>query len=293
MTNNPFVNRNWKVAHGRSLVLGSASAIMGVVNVTPDSFSDGGKHVDPQRAVNAALEMIGQGAVIIDIGGESTRPGGASIDIDTEQARIMPVIRSLAAKSDCLISVDTYRADTAREAIEAGAHIINDVRGLQKNEGMAEVAAKTGAGVVIMRTGRGRNVLQDAIEDQKFFLNRSLEIAYKAGIAEASIVLDPGIGFAKQYDQDIVLLGRFEELTGFGYPLLVGTSRKRFLGAITGHQDAEMRDIATAATSVVARLKGAAVFRVHDVATNLDALKVADALVNAREADNGCNSQFL
>lgn len=273
--------RRWSLAHGRALELGATSIIMGILNVTPDSFSDGGLNISLENAVSAANKMIDAGATIIDIGGESTKPGAVAVDAQTEQRRVLPVIRALASQTDAILSIDTYRSDTARAAIEAGCHIINDVWGLQKDPEMANVVADTWAGVVIMHTGRERDVLADVIEDQKFFLGKSVQLANKAGIGKKSIVLDPGIGFAKGTQDCLELLNRFEELREFGYPLLVGASRKRFLGAVTGHDAFTDRDIATAATSIVARMKGAAIFRVHDVAANLDALKVGDALLAA------------
>ena len=273
--------RMWSLAHGRNLELGATSILMGILNVTPDSFSDGGVNIDPKKAVATAKKMIDAGAVIIDIGGESTKPGAVAVDCETELQRVIPVIRALADQTDAILSIDTYRAETARAAIEAGCHIINDVWGLQKDPDMANTVADTNAGVVIMHTGREREVLSDVVEDQRFFLGNSLQIAKNAGISENSIVLDPGIGFAKGTEDCLELLDRFEELHEFGYPLLVGASRKRFLGAVTGHEAFIDRDIATAATSIVARMKGAAIFRVHDVAANLDALKVGDALLAA------------
>ncbi len=279
---NPYYTpRSWSFAHGRALELGVHSIIMGILNVTPDSFSDGGVNIDPEKAVSAAKKMINAGAAIIDIGGESTKPGAITVDGKTERQRVLPVIRVLADQTDAILSIDTYRADTARQAIEAGCHIVNDVWGLQKDPDMAGVVADARAGVVIMHTGREREVLNDVIDDQRLFLGRSLQIAKKAGIPEDSIVLDPGIGFAKGTEDCLELLNRFEELHEFGYPLLVGASRKRFLGTVTGHEAFTDRDIATAATSIVARMKGAAIFRVHDVAANLDALNVGDALVAA------------
>lgn len=274
--------RRWLLAHGRDIEFGAKSILMGILNVTPDSFSDGGQHVDPAQAVIAAEKMIEAGADIIDIGGESTRPGAVAVSGDTELQRILPVIRALANQTDVLLSVDTYRAETARAAINAGCHIVNDVWGLQKDKNMAQVVAETGAGVVIMHSGRERETLEDVIDDQNFFLARSLDIAKTAGIGNQSIVLDPGIGFAKGMDENLLLLNRFEELHEFGYPLLVGTSRKRFLGTITGHEEASNRDIATAATSIIARMKGAAIFRVHNVEANIDVLRVADALLAAK-----------
>jgi dihydropteroate synthase len=276
-------NSIWRLAHGREIELGAAGHIMAIVNVTPDSFSDGGRYGDVDAAVDHALACVAAGASIVDVGGESTRPGAASVSAQEEQARILPVIERLAGRADTLISVDTYRADTARLAIEAGAHIINDVYGLRFDPQMANVAAKTGAGVCIMHTGRGRDdLLDDVIADQLFFLGQSLDLAKAAGIADEAITLDPGFGFAKDRGHDVELMARCGELHALGYPLLVGTSRKRFVGAIAGRDAAADRDVATAATTAILRLAGAQIFRVHDVASNLDALRIADAVLQSR-----------
>lgn len=251
---------------------------MGVLNVTPDSFSDGGKFEALESAVAQAGRMISEGAVIVDVGGESTRPGAEPLTAREEQRRILPVIEVLSAQNACLVSVDTYREETARMAVAAGAHIVNDVWGLQREPGIARLAAETGAGLVIMHTGRERQKLSDVIADQLVFFTRSLEIAEAAGVNRDSIVLDPGFGFAKDADENLDLMARFEELRVFQLPLMVGTSRKRFVGHVTG-RDAEHRDPGTAATSVILRLKGADLFRVHDVAINMDALAFADAML--------------
>ncbi|MCO5146307.1 MAG: dihydropteroate synthase [Aquamicrobium sp.] len=270
----------WPLAHGRFLELGPRAVIMGVLNVTPDSFSDGGRYAHVEAALDQARRMAGEGATIIDIGGESTRPGGAAVDAAEEQRRILPVIEALAAEGAALISVDTYRAETARLAVAAGAHIVNDVWGLQREPDIARVAAETGAGLVIMHTGRGREKLADPVADQIAFLSASLDIARAAGVGEDRIVLDPGFGFAKETtDENLALMARFAELFALGRPLLVGTSRKRFVGAVTGREAPDARDVGTAATSVILRLQGAAAFRVHDVAMNADALAVADAMI--------------
>jgi len=274
--------KQWQLAHGRNLQLGAKSVIMGILNVTPDSFSDGGHHNDLDNALVVAKTMLDDGATIIDVGGESTRPGAALVDAETEAARVVPVIRALAKEFGCIISIDTYRASTARLAVEAGAHIVNDVWGLQREPEIAQVAKDTGAGLVIMHTSRDRNTDPDVIADQFAFLDVSLEIAGRAGIDAGSIVLDPGFGFGKNKDEDIALMARMEELQRFSYPLLVGTSRKRFIGAITEQADPLMRDIGTAATSVAMRLAGADIFRVHNVAFNRDALAVADAILQSR-----------
>ena len=271
--------RTWKLAHGRELTLGEEGLIMGVLNVTPDSFSDGGQFDRPADAVAQAERMAAEGATIIDIGGESTRPGARSVSLAEEQARILPVIDALAGRPDMILSVDTYREQTARKAVEAGAHIVNDVWGLQRESGIAQLAAETGAGLVIMHTGREREKLPDVIADQFAFLRRSLEIAREAGVSDEQIVLDPGFGFAKETaEENLELMARFGELNGLGFPLLVGTSRKRFIGQVTGRETGE-RAMGTAATSVILRLAGAAVFRVHDVAPNRDAVRMADAIL--------------
>ncbi|QND53377.1 dihydropteroate synthase [Phyllobacterium sp. 628] len=275
------MQREWRLAHGRSLTLGPASIIMGVLNVTPDSFSDGGVHLALDKAIEGARAMIAEGASIIDVGGESTRPGATRVDPQTEQSRVLPVIEALAKETDGLISVDTYREETARLAVAAGAHIVNDVWGVQREPAIADLAAETGAGLVIMHTGRERERDPDVIVDQFAFLNRSLEIARLAGVAQDQIVLDPGFGFAKETEENLALIQRFGELQAFGYPFLAGTSRKRFLGAVTG-RDADQRDAATAATSAILRLAGADIFRVHDVRPNRDALVVADAILQLR-----------
>lgn len=284
-----MATKRWMLAHGRHLDLGEKALVMGVLNVTPDSFSDGGLFDTVQSALAQAQLMVGQGAAIIDVGGESTRPGAEQVSAAEEQRRVLPVIEALAAEGACLISIDTYREETARLAVAAGAHIVNDVWGVQREPDIARLAAETGAGLVIMHTGREREKLSDVIADQSQFLGRSLEIAEASGVELERIVLDPGFGFAKDPDENLDLMARFEELHGFGLPLLVGTSRKRFIGHVTG-RDADQRDMGTAATSVILRLKGAALFRVHNVAVNMDALAFADAML-AREGRQASTSR--
>ncbi|MGI9351070.1 MAG: dihydropteroate synthase [Rhizobiaceae bacterium] len=274
-----FNSRTWQLAGGRSLELGPRSVIMGILNVTPDSFSDGGKFDTYEAAISQTQKMAGEGASIIDIGGESTRPGAEPLTAAEEQERVLPIIETLSKDTDLIISIDTFRAETAELALKAGAHIINDVWGFQKDPDIAHVAKKHGAGVCAMHTGRDRNRDSDVIVDQCNYLSVSLEVLKGAGVSDEAIVLDPGFGFAKDPHENIQLLARFEELHKFGYPLLSGTSRKRFIGHFTG-RDADNRDIGTAATSVVARMKGVAVFRVHDVASNADALAIADAVIS-------------
>ncbi len=277
----PFEPFRWALAHGRHLELGPRGVLMAVVNVTPDSFSDGGRFDSADAAVARAILCLEEGAQIVDIGGESTRPGAAPVTAAEEQDRILPVIEALAGTTDAILSVDTYRAETARLAVAAGAHIVNDVHGLQREPGIARVAAETGAGLCVMHTGRDREKLPDVVEDQYLFLGRSLEIAREAGVPREAMALDPGFGFAKDTDENLELMARFGELYGFELPIVAGTSRKRFVGAVTGREAAEARDAGTAATTALLRMAGAAVFRVHDVAINRDALAVADAMLAA------------
>ncbi|MDG4875541.1 dihydropteroate synthase [Mesorhizobium sp. WSM4935] len=274
-----MTTRRWQLAHGRYLDLGPKAVVVGILNVTPDSFSDGGLFIAPEKALEQARRMVKEGAAVIDVGGESTRPGFAPITVEEEQGRVLPVIAALAASGEALISVDTYREDTARRAVAAGAHIVNDVWGLQREPGIARVAAETGAGLVVMHTGRERQKLPDVIEDQFLFLRKSLEIARAGNVADSQIVLDAGFGFAKETaEENLDLMARFSELQALGYPLMAGTSRKRFIGNATGREPGD-RAAGTAATSVILRLKGADLFRVHDVAINVDALALTDAML--------------
>ncbi len=277
--------KHWQLAHGKVLEVGPRALLMGILNVTPDSFSDGGSAFEVRTALDKAQDLLAQGADIIDIGGESTRPNAESVSAKTEQARILPVIRVLKEQTDAIISVDTYRAETAQLAVEAGAHIINDVWGLQREKDIASIAQETGAGLVIMHTGREREKLDDPIADQFFFLEKSLQIAAEAGIASAQIMLDPGFGFAKDQSEDIELIARFPSLMAFDYPWLVGTSRKRFIGGVTGIESPQERDVGTSATSVALRLAGADIFRVHNIGINKQALAIADAILQSKRQE--------
>ncbi|MCO5065936.1 MAG: dihydropteroate synthase [Rhizobiaceae bacterium] len=268
----------WHLAHDRYLDLGSHAQIMGILNVTPDSFSDGGRFAALDDAIRQAERMVEEGAAIVDVGGESTRPGATPVSAEEEQARILPVIAELVRHLPVLVSVDTYRSETARRAVEAGAHIVNDVWGLQRDPAIAHLARESGAGLVLMHNSRERENRAAPLRDQHDFLGRSLEIAESAGVERNRIVLDPGFGFGKDAVENLQIMAGFEKLASLGLPWLVGTSRKRLLGSLTGREPQD-RDIATAATSVVLRLKGAAIFRVHNVGANRDALAVADAVL--------------
>lgn len=277
-----FDPREWRLAHGRALTLGPIGQIMAVINVTPDSFSDGGLHHATPLAVARGLRAAEEGAVILDIGGESTKPNAEPVSAAEEQDRVLPVIEGLVRVTPALISIDTYRPETARLALSMGAHIVNDVTGLQSDPTMALVVREFSAGLIIMHTGRNRQKLPDVIADQMMFLDTSVGIAEAAGVGRDQIVLDPGFGFAKETpDENFELMARFARLHALGLPLLAGTSRKRFLGAPTG-REAKDRDVATAASSAILRTMGAHLFRVHDVAFNKDAIAIADAMLSAQ-----------
>jgi dihydropteroate synthase len=257
--------------------------IMGVVNVTPDSFSDGGAFLDRDAAVNHGLRLAFEGADLLDIGGESTRPGADPVPEREELDRVIPVIEGISAQNpDVRISIDTSKAAVAAAAIDAGADYVNDVTALRGDPDMAAVVAERGVDVCLMhmlgtpRTMQSEARYDDVVEDVKAFLAQRIEDAAAAGIAVERIEVDPGIGFAKTIAHNLELLRRLGELTTLGRPVVLGTSRKSFLGTITGRETAE-RMPATLATIVMGLERGAAVFRVHDVAPARDALAVAAA----------------
>jgi dihydropteroate synthase len=255
--------------------------VMGVVNVTPDSFSDGGAWLDPRAAIAHGRELAAQGAAILDVGGESTRPGAAPVAAAEELRRVVPVLEGLAGVP-ARLSIDTSKAAVAAAAIDAGATIVNDVTALRGDRAMAALVAQRGCDVCLMHMlGEPRTMQRaprygDVVEDVRAFLERRLEVAVEAGIAEQRIWLDPGIGFGKTVDHNLELLARLDEIVALGRPVVVGTSRKSFLGTIAG-RDAGGRVPGTIATNVLALARGARVFRVHDVAQARDALLVAAA----------------
>jgi dihydropteroate synthase len=260
-------------------------AVMGVVNVTPDSFSDGGLYLDASAAVHHALELESEGAAIIDVGGESTRPGAHPVTQDEELRRVIPVIEALiGAGCQAQISIDTSKATVAEEAIEAGATLVNDVTALRGDPRMAEVVAATGADCCLMhmlgepRTMQRDPRYDDVVGEVRAFLEDRLAFAAAAGIAEERVLLDPGIGFGKTTEHNLELLRRVDELVAIGRPIGIGTSRKSFLGKITA-RPVEDRIAATIATNVLAYARGARVFRVHDVGPIHDALAITAATV--------------
>jgi dihydropteroate synthase len=291
----------------RTLELGWRTYVMGVVNITPDSFSDGGAFLAPEAAVEQALRLLDEGADLLDLGAESTRPGSTAggsagarsrplVSTEEEQARLLPVLAGiLRARPEAIVSVDTYKAATARAALAAGAEIVNDVSGFAWDAEMAAVCAEARCGVVLMHT-RGRPEewrTQSQLEPDKLLatvragLAASLEAAAKAGIAPDAIVLDPGYGFGKRFEENFALLVRQQELLALGRPLLAGVSRKSFLGralaALHGGQDApvDARETASIAALVAAILHGASIVRVHDVRPAVESARIADAVLQA------------
>ncbi len=260
---------------------------MGVLNVTPDSFSDGGLFINPAKAVQHAFVMEREGADILDIGGESTRPGSEAISVEEEIRRVLPVLEGLRGKICIPISIDTRRSEVAEAAISAGAEIVNDVTGLRCDPVLARVAAKHRAAIILMhmrgqprtmqKTPFARNVVRDVMTG----LRRSLGIARKSGITRTKIILDPGIGFGKSFAQNYELLARLPELARLGHPLLIGTSRKTFLGNTLDNAAPEARLWGTAATVAASILGGAHIVRVHDVAEMIEVARVSDAVLAA------------
>jgi dihydropteroate synthase len=265
-------------------------AVMGVVNVTPDSFSDGGLYLDARNAIEHALELEREGASILDIGGESTRPGASPVGESEELRRVIPVLEALrAADSRAQLSIDTSKAAVARAALDAGASLVNDVTALRGDPEMAELIAASGADCCLMHMlGEPRTMQQDpryddVVSDIKAFLEERMRFAVNYGIAESRIALDPGIGFGKTTEHNLELLRRLDEFVALGRPIAIGTSRKSFLGKITA-RPVEDRIAATIATNVIAYERGARIFRVHDVAPVHDALMITAATVNRQWA---------
>jgi dihydropteroate synthase len=270
------------IAAARSL---GRPAVMGILNVTPDSFSDGGRFLDVGQAIAHAREMREHGADIIDIGAESTRPYGDAVAVPAaeERRRLEPVLREIVSLG-IPVSIDTMKAEVAEAALAAGAGIVNDVWGLQRDPGMARVVAAHAVPVIVMHNRVAADPAIDIMADIAAFFSRSLEIAARAGIATEQIVLDPGIGFGKTPQQSIEALARLAELTSFGLPLLVGASRKRFIDSVSPAPP-DQRLGGSIASHLLAAENGAAIIRVHDVAETVQAFRVANAIRSARKSD--------
>ena len=252
--------------------------VMGILNVTPDSFSDGGRFHTMEAALKHAREMVEQGADILDVGGESTRPGHVQITEAEEIERTAPVIERLKAEFDVPVSIDTYKSAVAREALKAGADMVNDIWGLKYDSRMAGLIAESGVSCCLMHNRR-EAVYRDFMEEMKQDLRETLELAEKAGIVREKIVLDPGVGFGKKYEHNLETIDRLEELSELGYPVLLGTSRKSVIG-LTLDLPVDQRLEGTLVTTVYAVIKGCAFVRVHDVQENIRAIKMAEAIRN-------------
>jgi dihydropteroate synthase len=283
----PRASHRLPLPGGHTLHLGERTLVMGILNITPDSFSDGGRHLDVDRAVAAGLRMVAEGADILDVGGESTRPGAESVGVDEELRRVLPVVEKLAGLTSAVISIDTYKAVVGREAVARGASIINDISGLLYDPDLATVAAETGAAVILMHT-RGRShqmyelaVYDDVVAEVRTELEGAVTRARLAGVSRDSIVLDPGFGFAKRAGHSYSLLARLPELATLGLPLLSGPSRKSFLKESLGERQPAEREWGTAAAVAASVLAGAHIVRVHNVAAMMDVVRVADRIRSA------------
>lgn len=269
------------------LLLGTRTLVMGIINVTPDSFADGGVRFDPQRAIDDGLQMVADGAELLDVGGESTRPGADPLAADEELRRVLPVIERLAETSGVPVSVDTYKAVVAREAAARGAAIVNDISALQYDEGLARAIAETGVAVVLMHNrGRSRDMYRDAVyEDVAAELTAELDAAIgralAAGVQRDSIIIDPGFGFAKRAEHTYGALARLDALAVLDRPILCGPSRKSFLREAVGDRPPAGREWATAAAVAASVLLGAHIVRVHGVREMLDVVRVADRIRDA------------
>ena len=259
--------------------------VMGILNVTPDSFYDGGKYVQTDAACNAAMQMEKDGANIIDIGGESSRPGSKPVSAKEELQRVIPAIRKITAAIKLPVAIDTQKAEVALEAIKAGASIVNDISAMS-DPAMASVVSKNGAGIILMHKHGEPETMQNkplvkenVLENVIDFLKSRVEYAISSGIKEEQIVIDPGIGFGKTYSANELLINNIDKLKSLGFPVLIGASRKRFIGEITGRKS-EQRLAGSIAVHVISYLRGAIIFRTHDVKETVDALKVAEAIFN-------------
>ncbi len=283
-----YLRSDYKIdCRGKTLDLHSRTHVMGILNVTPDSFSDGGRYDAQDQALAHAREMAAAGADIIDIGGESTRPGASPVPEDEELRRIIPLIERLSAELPVPLSVDTYKSSVAEKALAAGAAIINDISGLRFSPDMARVAADYGAPVVIMHIkGTPRNMQQnpvytDVVGEIMAYLEESMELAVKAGVDREKTIIDVGIGFGKNLEHNLTLLNRLDEFKGLGRPILLGTSRKKFIGTILDIQAPERRVDGTAATVAIGIARGASIVRVHDVGRMVNVARMTDAIVKA------------
>ncbi len=283
MTQSTHIPTNF-VARGHTVEL-EKCRIMGIVNITPDSFSDGGQYLNPEAGIRHALSLLDDGADMIDIGGMSTRPGAAEIAAEVEQDRVLPVIEGIRKqRPDVLLSIDTTHAGVAEAALERGVQIINSVRALEDEPRLGQLAAQSGAGLVLMHSSGTSDVMQDNTnyskvpEAQITYLTEQSSLALTLGVKRESIVIDPGFGFGKTLEQNLTILRQLDDFSSLGFTLLVGLSRKSFLGQISGLTEADQRDGISHVAGAMAYLKGARILRVHDVAGTRHSLNLMEGL---------------
>ncbi|MBC8126358.1 MAG: dihydropteroate synthase [Gloeobacteraceae cyanobacterium ES-bin-144] len=278
----------WKLRRG-NLDLSQTALVMGILNVTPDSFSDGGRHSSLDAALNHARQMICEGAAIIDIGGESTRPGALSVSATDEIKRVIPIVSALRAEWDGLISIDTSKAEVAAEALAAGASIVNDVSGLRADLAMPEVCASWNCGVVVMHMQGDPRTMQvspkysDVITEVKQFFIERMAYLTERGISQEALCFDPGIGFGKSLNHNLALLRELREISPENRPLLLGVSRKAFIGKLLGNDDFALRDWPTVAITARTREQGVMLHRVHEVKANVETLRMTEAILGVRK----------
>ena len=269
---------------GTSIDLGERTTIVGVLNVTPDSFSDGGLHFDPVRAVDRALELESEGADIVEIGGESTRPGSVRVSAEEELSRVLPVLRKLTGRIRIPIAIDTYKSEVAFESLAQGASMVNDISALRFDPSLASVVARDGAALVLMHmrgepaTMQSISPSSDIFDEIKSDLEQAINLAESHGVDRNRIIIDPGIGFGKTLEQNLAILNHLERFEAFNLPLMIGTSRKSFIGRVTKSRESD-RTFGTAASVAIAILRGAHLVRVHDVKEMVEVARIVDAIV--------------
>lgn len=274
------------LSDGRSLEVGRRTLVVGVLNVTPDSFSDGGLNFKPTRAIDRALEMEAEGADIIEIGGESTRPGASRLSVDDELSRVLPVLKALAGKLRSPISIDTYKSEVAAAAIAQGAGIVNDVSALRFDPAIADVVAREHATLVLMHMRGEPATMQSLPPSSDIFaeiesdLVTAVQLAQSRGVKRKQIIVDPGLGFGKTLEQNLAIINHLERFESFDLPLMIGTSRKSFIGKLTGRPELE-RAFGTAASVAASIIRGAHIVRLHDVKEMIEVTRVIDALLSA------------
>ena len=273
-----------ELGDGLVLELGKRTLVVGVLNVTPDSFSDGGRNFEPARAVEGALEMEREGADIVEIGGESTRPGASRVQVSEELSRVMPVLARLAGRLRVPISIDTYKSEVARQALDAGACIVNDVSALRFDPAVADAVAGSNAALVLMHM-RGEPATMQKIESSPDIfaeitrdLDAATQVAGNRGVARRQLVIDPGIGFGKTLEQNLAVINHLERFESFELPLMIGTSRKSFIGSLVGQPESD-RLFGTAASIALAIVRGAHIVRVHDVREMVEVARITDAVL--------------